>query len=40
MRTGTTENGLTSLALMHVHYEKDVILDVVVGLFAKLHPRN
>ena len=35
-----TENRLTSLALMHIHYEKDVNLDMVVDLFAKLHPRK
>ena len=40
MRAGMTENRLTSLALMHIHYEKDVNLDMVVDLFAKLHPRK
>ena len=35
-----TENRLISLALMHIHYEKDINLDMVVDLFAKLHPRK
>ena len=38
MRAGMTENRLTSLAHMHIHYEKDVNLDMVVDMFAKLHP--
>ena len=40
MRAGMTESRLTSLALMHIHYEKDVDLDTVVDLFAKMHPRR
>ena len=35
MRAGMRENSLTSL--MHVHYEKEVNLDMVVDLFAKLY---
>ena len=31
---------VTILALILVHYEKDVNLDMVVDLFAKLHPRK
>ena len=34
----TTER-LTSLALMHIHYEHNVDLDEVVDIFSKLHPR-
>ena len=40
MRAGMTENRLTSLALMHIHYNKDVDLDMVVDIFAKSHPRK
>ena len=40
IQAGMTGNRLTSLALMHVHYEKDVNLDVAIDLFAKLHPRK
>ena len=40
MRAGMTENRLTSLALMHIHYEQVVDLDTVVDLFAELHPRR
>ena len=40
MRAGMTENRLTSLALMHIHYEQNVDLDTVVKLFAELHPRR
>ena len=40
MRAGMTENRLTSLALMHIHYQHPVDLDTVVQLFAELHPRR
>ena len=40
MRTGMAENRLTSLALMHIHYDHDVNLDTVVDLFARMHPRK
>ena len=40
MRAGMTESRLTSLALMHIHYEQDVNLDTVVELFVELHPRR
>ena len=35
IRAGMTENRLTSLALMHIHYEKDVNLDTVVDFLPK-----
>ena len=31
-----TEKRLTSLVLVHIHYEKDVNLDKAVDIFAKL----
>lgn len=40
MRAGMTESRLTSLALMHIHYQYHVDLDTVVQLFAELHPRR
>ena len=40
MRTSMTEDRLTSLALMHIHYDHPVDLDNVVDKFAELHPRR
>ena len=40
MRAGMSENRLTSLALMHIHYDHEVNLDTVVDLFAELQPRR
>ncbi len=40
MRASMEEQRLSSLALMHVHYDKEVNLDRVVDLFSKLHPRR
>ena len=40
MRAGMSENRLTSLALMHIHYQHKVDIDTVVQLFAELHPRR
>ena len=40
MRAGMTESRLTSLALMHIHYQHHVDLDTVVQMFAELHPRR
>ena len=40
MRAGMTENRLTSLALIHIHYQHVIDLDAVVTLFAELHPRR
>ena len=37
-RAGMTESRLTSLALMHIHYQHHVDLDTVVQMFAELHP--
>ena len=39
MRCSMTEDRLTSLALMHIHYEQDINLDEVIDTFSKLHPR-
>ena len=40
MHTSTSEERLTSLALMHIHYNHPVDLDSVVDKFAELHPRR
>ena len=40
MRAGMSESRLTSLALMHIHYEHSINMDTVVQLFAELHPRR
>ena len=40
MRAGMSENRLTSLALMHIHYDHEVNLDTVLDLFAELQPRR
>ncbi len=40
MRASMTDNRLSSLALMHIHYQQAVDLDAVVTLFAELHPRR
>ena len=29
-----------NLALVHIHYDKEIILDEVVTLFAAMHPRR
>lgn len=40
MRAGMTDSRLSSLALMHIHYQHVIDLDAVVQLFAELHPRK
>jgi hypothetical protein len=40
MRCTMSENRMTSLALMHIHYEHEYDLDDVVDLFARCHPRR
>ena len=40
MRCSMTTERLTSLALMHIHYEHNIDLDEVVDIFSKLHPRR
>ena len=39
-RASMTQERLSSLALMHIHYLTDIDLDIVVDLFAKMHPRR
>lgn len=40
MRAGMTENRLTSLALIDIHYSHEVNLDTVVDLFSEIRPRR
>ena len=40
MRCSMTIERLTSLALMHIHYEHNIDLDEFVDIFSKLHPRH
>ena len=40
MRAGMTDSILSSLALMHIHYQYAIDLDAVVQLFVELHPRK
>ena len=40
MRASMNESRLTSLALMHIHYDKVIDLDRVVDLFSQAHPRR
>ena len=39
MRCTMSENRLTSLAPMHIHYKMQIDLEEVVELFATMHPR-
>ena len=40
IHTSMTEERLTDLALMHIHYEHKIDLDRVVDMFAEIHPRR
>ena len=40
MRASMGEERLSSLALIHIHYDKPIDLDMAVAFFAKLHPRK
>ena len=40
MRSSMGEQQLSSLALIHTHYERLIDLDQAVELFAALHPRR
>ena len=39
-RACMTEERLSSLALIHIHYQKNIDLDEVVDIFSNLHPRR
>ena len=40
MRAGMSEDRLTSLALMRIHYDRIVNIDRVVDLSAEMHRRR
>ena len=40
MQAAMTQNRLTSLALMHIHYDFHINIDEIVDIFAELHPRR
>ena len=40
MRESMGKQRLSSLALLHIHLDKDINLDMVTDIFAKLHPRR
>ena len=40
MRAAMTEDRLTSLALMHIHYDFRININEIVDIFAELHPRR
>ena len=40
MRAAITEDRLTSLALMHIHYDFHINIEEVVDIFAELHRRR
>ena len=35
-----TEQRLSGLALMSIHYDMNIDLDEVIDIFARLHPRR
>ena len=35
-----TDSRLSSLALMHIHYQYAIDLDAFVQMFAEMHPRK
>ncbi len=39
-RASMTEERRSSLALIHIHYNKEVSVDRVIDIFARLHPRK
>ena len=40
LRPSMNQDCLTSLALMHIHYGRNIILEEAVDSFAKMHPRT
>ena len=40
MRASMSEERLSSLALIHTHYNTNIDLEEAVDIFAKLHPRR
>ena len=40
MRHCMTEERLTALALLHIHYDTHIDMEEVVNMFARMHPRR
>ena len=40
MRTSMTQERLSSLALLHTHYDVPIDLDKAVDIYSRLHPRH
>ena len=40
MRATMGKERLSSLALLHIHYDRKINLDSAVDIFARLHPRR
>ena len=40
MRHCMTEERLTALALLHIHYDTSIDMEEVVNIFAHMHPRR
>ncbi|KAJ8024619.1 hypothetical protein HOLleu_34568 [Holothuria leucospilota] len=40
LRASMTEPRLSALAMMHLHYDMNIDLNVVVNLFARYHPEK
>ena len=40
MRDSMGKDRLSSLALLHIHYDTAVDFDEVVGIYSNLHPRR
>lgn len=39
-RASMTEERRSSLALIHIHYDKNISIEKVIDIFARLHPRK
>ena len=40
MRASMGQERLSSLALIHIHYDQHIDLDAVVDIYARIHPRR
>ena len=40
LRASMSQKKLSSLALLHIHYDRPVDLHLAVSIYARLHPRR
>jgi hypothetical protein len=40
MRSTMAEDRINGLAMLHIHYNLEVDVDVIIDQFARLHPRR